>query len=109
MYVQCGELPNTDPAKVIQGRQAVAAWTPKNLNLTASQIDTLKSVLHAQERATRSRACLIATCLRPAPEIAFAFRALGEPHIGIATGGALTALALQDQVRRRDHDAVIGL
>jgi carboxylesterase type B len=31
-------------------------------------------------------------------EIAFAFHALGEPHIRIATGGAPTALALQDKV-----------
>jgi len=31
-------------------------------------------------------------------EIAFAFHALGEPHIRIATGGAPAALALQDKV-----------
>ena len=37
---------NTDPAKVIQGQQAVAAETLKNLNLTGSQIDKLKSVLY---------------------------------------------------------------
>jgi para-nitrobenzyl esterase len=35
---------NADPAKVIQGQQAVAAETLKNLNLTGSQIDKLKSV-----------------------------------------------------------------
>ncbi len=35
---------NTDPAKVIQSQQAVAAETLKNLNLTGSQIDKLKSV-----------------------------------------------------------------
>lgn len=34
----------TDPAKVIQGQQAVAAETLKNLNLTGSQIDKLKTV-----------------------------------------------------------------
>jgi para-nitrobenzyl esterase len=31
-------------------------------------------------------------------EIAFAFHALSEPHIRIATGGAPAALALQDKV-----------
>ncbi len=31
-------------------------------------------------------------------EIAFAFHALSEPHIRIATGGAPSALALQDKV-----------
>jgi para-nitrobenzyl esterase len=31
-------------------------------------------------------------------EIAFAFHALSEPHIRIATGGARSALALQDKV-----------
>ncbi|MDE3197468.1 MAG: carboxylesterase family protein, partial [Acidobacteriota bacterium] len=33
-------------------------------------------------------------------EIAFAFHALNEPHIHIATGGAPAALALQDKVSR---------
>lgn len=33
-------------------------------------------------------------------EIAFAFHALGEPHIRIATGGGPAALALQDKVSR---------
>ncbi len=52
---------NTDPAKVIQGQQAVAAETLKNLNLTGSQIDKLKSVpyrdlLAAGATATQSLA-----------------------------------------------------
>ena len=35
---------NTDPAKVIQGQQAVAAETLKNLKLEGSQIDKLQKV-----------------------------------------------------------------
>jgi para-nitrobenzyl esterase len=35
---------STDPAKVIQQQQAVAAETLKNLNLTGAQIDKIKSV-----------------------------------------------------------------
>ncbi len=39
---------DTDPAKVIQGQQAVAAETIKNLHLDSSQIDKLKKVPYSE-------------------------------------------------------------